>query len=154
MSQPDKTLVVLRRLLLGLMGLGLLGLGGELIFLNHYDDLWQILPLILIATALAAFAWHLVRQNVASVRVLQTIMALFVAAGALGIVLHFRASMEFQLESGATPRGWPLFLKVLHAKVPPALAPGAMAQLGLLGLVYTYCHSALSRSLPSESPST
>jgi hypothetical protein len=28
-------------------------------------------------------------------------------------------------------------LKVLHAKAPPALAPGNMALLGLLGLVST-----------------
>jgi hypothetical protein len=39
--------------------------------------------------------------------------------------------------------GWPLFVKVVTAKAPPALAPGVMVQLGLLGLVYTYRHPAL-----------
>ena len=29
-------------------------------------------------------------------------------------------------------------MKVLEAKVPPALAPGVMIQLGLIGLAYTY----------------
>jgi hypothetical protein len=36
-----------------------------------------------------------------------------------------------------------LFVKVVTAKAPPALAPGVMVQLGLLGLVYTYKHPAL-----------
>jgi len=34
--------------------------------------------------------------------------------------------------------GWALFVKVIRAKAPPALAPAAMIQIGLLGLLYTY----------------
>jgi len=34
----------------------------------------------------------------------------------------------------------------MTAKTPPALAPGAMIQLGLLGLVYTYRHPFIRQS--------
>ena len=144
----------LRRLLLGLLVLGLMGVGGELLLLQHHEDIWQLVPLILIAMALAASVWHLFRQDAASVRALQIIMALFVAAGALGVVLHYRASMEYQLESNPSMSGLRLFSKVIRAKAPPALAPGAMVQLGLLGLIYTYRHAALSRPQPSETQPT
>ncbi|MBK9241167.1 MAG: hypothetical protein IPL75_13080 [Acidobacteria bacterium] len=62
-------------------------------------------------------------------------MLLLMVAGATGSVLHYRANMEFQLEMDPTMGGMALLLKVLHAKAPPALAPGNMALLGLLGLV-------------------
>ena len=38
-----------------------------------------------------------------------------------------------------------LFWKAMAAKTPPALAPGAMTQLGLLGLAYAFRHPALGR---------
>ena len=141
--QLAQTILRLRRLLLGILLLGMLGLGTELLLLRHHEDFWQWIPLALIGLALAACLWHLIRPNPANVRALQVVMALFVVAGLLGVGLHYRASMEFQLESGTTPAGWELFWKALHAKVPPALAPAAMAQLGLLGLIYTYRHHSL-----------
>ena len=41
--------------------------------------------------------------------------------------------------------GWPLFVKIVTAKAPPALAPASMVMIGLLGLIYTYQHPALRR---------
>lgn len=148
MAQSEKIVVLLRRLVLGLVVFGLLGMGAELVLLHHYEDWWQLVPLILIGVALAVVAGHVCRPGAASIRVLQTTMTLFVVAGVVGVVLHYRASLEFQLESGAAVQGWSLFWKVLQAKAPPALAPGSMAQLGLLGLIYTFRHPALVRSSP------
>jgi len=65
-------------------------------------------------------------------------MLLFIGAGLLGGVLHIRSSMEFQLETDPSLRGRKLFSKAMQAKAPPALAPRAMLQLGLLGLAFTY----------------
>jgi hypothetical protein len=58
--------------------------------------------------------------------------------------LHLQANMEFQLELDATLSGWSLLKKSIVAKAPPALAPGAMMQLGLIGLAYTFKHPALA----------
>jgi hypothetical protein len=80
------------------------------------------------------------------VRTLQIAMVLLIVGGALGVVMHYQGNVEFQREVDPTLHGWPLFAKAIRAKAPPALAPGSMAQLGLLGLVYTYRHPALKRA--------
>ena len=53
--------------------------------------------------------------------------------------------MEFQLEVQPELSGSTLLWKVLQAKTPPALAPGVMAQLGLIGLAYAYRHPAIAQ---------
>jgi hypothetical protein len=80
-------------------------------------------------------------------------MLLFVLSGGVGIWFHYQATTEFQLEMDPALRGWALFRKAIVAKAPPALAPGAMIQLGLIGLAYTFKHPAFRRggfSSPSE----
>jgi hypothetical protein len=66
-----------------------------------------------------------------------------IVSGALGIYLHYVATTEFQLEMDPSLRGFALFKKAIVAKAPPALAPGAMTQLGLIGLAYTFRHPSL-----------
>ncbi|HEX7779292.1 MAG TPA: hypothetical protein VF424_08650 [Vicinamibacterales bacterium] len=136
----EAVLSSLRRFLLALLVLGLCGVGTELVALAHYEDSWQLAPLVLIALAIVVIAWHLLDGSHATVRVLQIVMILFILAGITGIILHYRGNLEFQLEIDPSQSHWTLFTKVIRAHSPPALAPGAMAQLGLLGLAYTYRH--------------
>ena len=140
----------LRSLLLALICLGIAGLTTELVLLSHFEDAWQLVPLVLLAQGASAVVWQLLAPTAISTRYFQLTMALMVVAGVAGIVLHYRGNLEFQLEIDATQSSWDLFRKVIHAKAPPALAPGAMTQLGLLGLVYTFRHPALS---PGDGPS-
>lgn len=133
-----------RRLVLALLAIGLLGLGTELVLLRHYEAGFQLVPLTLIAAALLVIGWHAVTGSAASVRVLQVLMTMFLLAGAVGVMLHFRANVEFQTELDPSQGRWALFMNAIHAKVPPALAPGAMAQLGLLGLLFAFRHPALT----------
>lgn len=140
----------LRSLLLALICLGIAGLTTELLLLNHFEDAWQLVPLVLLAQGASAVVWQLLAPTAISTRYFQLTMALMAVAGVAGIVLHYRGNLEFQLEIDATQSSWDLFRKVIHAKAPPALAPGAMTQLGLLGLVYTFRHPALS---PGDGPS-
>ena len=84
--------------------------------------------------------WHVLTRGPASVLALDSVMVLFIAAGALGMYYHYAASVEFQREVDPSLTGTALFWKALAAKTPPALAPGAMAQLGLIGLAYTFRH--------------
>jgi hypothetical protein len=132
--------LAIRRLLLAILIFGLVGTGVELLLLQHTKTLWELIPLVLIGLALVILTWHAIAQHSASVRAVQAIMGLFLIAGVAGIALHYQSSMEFKLETNSALSGWPLFWAVMTAKTPPALAPGAMIQLGLLGLVYTYRH--------------
>jgi len=143
---------LLRRLVLAVLTLGLVGVLADLIALKHVEDSWQLVPVFLIGLALATIVWHVLSGGAASLRLLQALMVLFVVAGAIGIVLHYRGNMEFQLDIDPSLNGWDLFTKVIHAKAPPALAPGSMAQLGLLGLAYAFRHPAFGQKAAPESP--
>jgi len=141
--QPATVPPAIRPFLLAILLLGMLGTAAELLLLGHDEEAPQLIPLAGIAVAVAVIAWHAVDRRAASVRALQLTMLLLVGAGVAGVVLHLRGSMEFQLETDASLGGWQLFWKAMRAKNPPALAPGIMAQLGLLGLAYAHRHPAL-----------
>jgi len=136
---------VLRRYLLALLAFGLVGTGTELLLMGHYEDPWQLVPLGLVAVALVVIAAHAMGGSARSVHVLRAVMGLLMLGAAAGIVLHYRGNLEFQIDMDPTASQWELFKKVVRAKAPPALAPGVLAQMGLLGLIYTYRHPALRR---------
>jgi hypothetical protein len=150
----DDTLAMVRKVLLAILCLGMLGTATDLLLLEHHEDAWQLIPLAAIGLALGVLAWHAVDSRPASVHALRVMMVLFIGAGAGGIVLHFLGNREFQLEIDPSLQGQELFWSVMKAKAPPALAPGIMVQLGLLGLACTYRHPAVSPSSTetTESP--
>jgi hypothetical protein len=129
---------LLRRWVLGVLVLGLAGTMTELVLLEHYEQVLQFVPLLLIVAAVAAIAWQLMRNDAASLRALEIIMVLFALAGFAGVAAHFRGSAEFQLDLNPSMSAWELVEKVMRAKAPPLLAPGMMLQMGLLGLAYVY----------------
>jgi hypothetical protein len=129
---------LLRRWVLGVLVLGLAGTGTELVLLEHYEQPLQFVPLVLIVAAVAAIIWQVARNDAASLRALEIIMALFVLAGFAGVAAHFHGSAEFQLDLNPSMTAWELVEKVMRAKAPPLLAPGMMLQMGLLGLAYVY----------------
>jgi hypothetical protein len=137
-SEP--TLAVIRRILLCILLIGLAGTATELLFLQHDEEPIQLIPQVLIALAFVAIVWHAAHQGSASLRILQVTMALFVVAGPLGMYLHYSANVAFQREVDPSIAGRALFWKAMEAKTPPALAPGSMTQLGLIGLAYAYLH--------------
>ena len=143
----------LRPLLLALVAIGAAGLEVELLLLKHYDSAWQFTPLVLLGVVLVAAALVWRRPSLRTVRFFQATMLLCLAAGVVGLFLHYRGNVEFELERESSLQGLRLFWKAVRGATP-ALAPGAMAQLGLLGLVYGYRHPALRRDPPVQSPGT
>jgi hypothetical protein len=139
------TLGALRRVLLGILLLGMAGTSTELLLLKHDEDLSQLIPLVLIGAGYVVVAWNALTRSRLSIMVMQIVMILFVASAVLGMVFHYQANVEFQLEMDPALGGSNLWWKVLQAKTPPALAPGVMAQLGLIGLAYAYRHPAVAR---------
>ena len=138
--------LTLRRILLGILVVGLAGLAIELLLLKHDEEAAQLVPLALIALAFVAIVWQAFNATPVSLRVLRAIMVLFVLAGGVGIALHYQANVEFQREVDPSIAGRALFVKAMTAKTPPALAPGSMTQLGLIGLAYAYRYPLRRRS--------
>jgi hypothetical protein len=132
------TLASLRRLIGGVLLLGMSGTFVELLLLQHDEDALQLVPLVLLGAGIAAVAWHAWTKSAGSGTAVRILMVLFIAAGLAGVYFHLTANVEFRRETDPSLRGWALVWQALEAKVPPALAPGVMLQLGLIGLAYTY----------------
>jgi hypothetical protein len=134
----------IRRLILALIVLGAVGLVPELLLLKHYESALQLVPLgmLLLTLGTAVLAWR--RPDPRTLAAFRAVMWLCVIAGVVGVGLHAKGNLEWALERDDTLHGWPLIWKILRGATP-LLAPGALAQLGLLGLVYTYGHPALGR---------
>lgn len=134
---------VVRRILLGLLLVGILGTLTELYLLEHTEDSWQLLPLVLLGLSLGAILLWVVSPSRSTMRVFQTVMLLFLSSGVLGLYLHYRGNVEFELEIYPSLRGFALFWEALKGATP-ALAPATMAHLGLVGLAYSYHHPVLT----------
>jgi hypothetical protein len=140
------TIFVLRKILLATLVLGMAGSGVELLLLKHTEDVWQWIPLVLLAAGLVTCAWHGVSGGAAATMPMRWLMIGFIIGGGLGVYFHYQGLAEFKLESNPSLAGWALVWQAIRGKTPPLLAPGALIQLGLVGLAYTYKHPALSRS--------
>ena len=140
--QAPDTGARLRTFVLVVFVVGVLGTAGELVLLGHFEDTWQQAPLALLPLGLLAAAWQRVTRRRLGARVFQCVMAAFVASGLAGLWLHYHGNAEFEVEMYPAIGGWELVREALSGATP-ALAPAAMIQLGLLGLVCTYRHPAL-----------
>jgi hypothetical protein len=134
----------LRQLILGLVLIGIVGLEIELALLRHADSFSQLIPHATLIVGLLCTIAVALRPNPGTLRIFQVMMVVFLAIGVLGLVLHFRGNVEFALERNPSLGGIKLLWKALRGATP-ALAPGALAQLGLLGLIYTYRHPAAGK---------
>lgn len=133
----------LRRFLLATFLLGALGTAGELLLVEHFEDPWQYTPLVLVGSSFLLLAVHAGSPRRATVLAFRGLMALFAIASAAGLMLHYRANVEFVAETYPELIGWPLFWESVRGVSPPSLAPGAMLALALAGLGFTYRHPVL-----------
>ena len=124
------------RLLLAALVMGIVGTGAELLLIGHVEAWAQLIPIVLLALALLVLAWRTVAPRETALQVFQVTMALFIAAGSMGVVFHHQGARAFQLEVDPSLHGAALFWKTVRAKAPPALAPGSMIGLGIVGLAY------------------
>lgn len=142
----------LRRWLLLVVLAGAAGLFAELLLLEHWEPGWQLTPLVLLGAALLTGAASWQRPGPAALRAFRAVMWLCVLAGVVGVVQHYLGNAEFERESDPTLTGLALFWTAARGATP-ALAPGAMAQLGVVGLLFAWRHPALGApSAPSTAP--
>ncbi|MCI0694775.1 hypothetical protein L0337_22560 [candidate division KSB1 bacterium] len=97
-NEQGVTINRLRGFLLALFVTGLFGAGGELLLLGHTEDFKQWIPLILVSLSLIVLGWRMLDRRRTSLRIFQITMLLFVASGFTGMLLHYRANAEFELE--------------------------------------------------------
>ena len=142
-----------RGLLLMVLIISLVATEIELLLLEHLESLTQWIPVVLIALGLLAALGVALRPGKWMLTIFRALMALFLAAGTLGLYLHYRGNVEFELEMNPALNGFELFRKTMMGATP-VLSPGVMCQLGLLGLLYTFRHPRLQNAdaLPETRP--
>jgi hypothetical protein len=139
----------LRGVLLVLVAVGSIGLIGELLLLEHFDEWTQWAPLVVLAATLPCAALLWLRPARWSLRAFRWMMITLCLTGAAGLWLHFAGNRAFEREIDAQQDGWLLLWRSLRGATP-ALAPGAMIQLGLLGLVLTWRHPATTNATDDD----
>ena len=135
----------LRTFLLFVFLFGVLGVGAELLLIGHYEDLWQWIPLVLLSLGLLASFGRWLRPGSATSVFFRLVMTLFVVGGAVGLALHLKGNAEFEKEMVPSLGGLDLIWESLRGATP-ALAPGTMILLGLLGWATTMFHPILRSS--------
>jgi hypothetical protein len=134
-------LSLIRRGILAVLAFGCVGLIGELLLLEHYAEINQLPPLILLSLTLAIILMHWIGKGALSLRALQVVSLLLVLVGVVGMYLHLGSNIEFERELSPEIVGMPFWINVLRGATP-TLAPGTLVQFGLLGLLYAYRHPA------------
>ena len=150
MREPEP-LSTIRRILLALVLLGIVGLTVELLLLEHIESATQLIPFGVLGAGLAGSVNVGMRPTARGIRLFQMSMLLFIVAGLLGLYLHLRGNVEFEQETDPTARGLDLIWRSLHGGIP-LLAPAAMAQLGLLGLAFAFRHPVLRGGAAPTTP--
>jgi hypothetical protein len=133
----DAILAIARRAVLVILLLAMGGILAELLLIEHFEDVWQWIPLVLLGVGIAITAWNARAGSRVSTHMLRAIMAMFVIAGFVGLFLHYDGNVEFELEQNPNAGRWELFRDAMMGATP-ALAPGVMIQIGLLGFLYAF----------------
>ena len=134
----------LRTCLFLLLVVSLLGTTAELLMLDHRETFTQWIPYGVFGVGILATAAVGIKPNALTLNILRVAMVLLVATGLLGLYFHYRGNVAFELEMSPALKGWAL-VKGAMTGATPTLAPGAMSQIGLLGLLFTYRHPALTQ---------
>jgi hypothetical protein len=135
----DQTNLNVRQPLIAVFLFGAIGVGFELILLGHTEETWQWVPIVLLGTSIPLATALAFKPTRGVIRLFTFIMVVFIGAGGIGLIQHFRGNLEFELEMYPSMGGWELLWEALKGATP-TLAPGTMTLLGLIGIIYTFRH--------------
>lgn len=143
----DNAVIVarLRRFLLAMASLLLLGTLVELLLIKHWDEPLQLVPFILSAVGLAGVVWAWVKSERGPLLALRGLMIPLALGSLVGVFVHVSSNIEIYTETHANAGT----LAVIAAGLGghnPLVAPGMLALAGILAAAATYGHPALAQS--------
>ena len=142
-AAAETELSTVRRLLLALMLFGSFGLLVELFLLQHFESPWQWSPIVLLSAGLVCGVVLWVRPGRQAVLFYRGLMVAYLLASLVGMTLHYQSNAELEIEMDSAIGSADLFWYAIHGATP-ALAPGALLQLGILGLILVYRHPSIA----------
>lgn len=134
-QKTDFSLPALRQLIAVTLLFMMTGTVMELYLLDHYEDVQQLIPILCIGAALLLLLILHFRRTLMLRKLFKWILAITAVSGVYGIYLHLNANFEFEQEMKPTAASWDLFLESFSGALP-ALAPGSMIVLALIGYSY------------------
>ena len=161
-TRVDPTPQLLRRGLLGLATLTILGIAVELYTERHWTQPMQLIAWAALALTALAIALLIGQPSAGRVRAAQIVAAVVVISAAVGVWQHIQANYDagpLDRRYGQTWEGmsamscWWLAARKSVGPSPP-LAPGALAQAGLCVLLATMRHPALRAGRTAPVPAT
>ena len=109
----------------------------ELLLLEHFEEWQQVIPIVLLVLAAGSIILLLITSARWAVLLLRVVLTVCFVSALLGIWFHYQANVEFVLERHPNLTGLALFKEAAMGAMP-SLAPGAMAQLALMGWLATW----------------
>ncbi|MYI42799.1 MAG: hypothetical protein F4113_02590 [Rhodothermaceae bacterium] len=124
--------------------LALAGTVTELGLLGHFEDPWQWAPIVVLTLCLSLTLTHFFAPRPLIRKLFRISMILCVLTGITGLFLHLKGNFEFELEMYKNLSFFSLLWRSLRGALP-ALAPGSMIYIGLLGLITALIQPPVSR---------
>ena len=132
------TLRTLRRFLLVFLVAGASVTLAELLLAGHTEDVWQLVPIVLLVGGIPLTVACAVKPRPSTVLAFRGVMVAYFVGGLVGVYLHVSAKMEFALEGQPDLAGFAPLIEAMEGSSPPVLAPLAMGGLALVGIAWTY----------------
>lgn len=81
----------------------------ELYLLDHYEDTWQLIPILCIGAALVNLFILFFRRSQVVITLFKLVLVLTSFSGIYGVVLNLQANYEFEQDMKPTANFWELF---------------------------------------------
>ena len=138
----------LRRVLLVLATMLLLGTLVELWLVNHTEDAIQWVPFVLCGLGLLSILLYVLRKAPGTIWLLRIVMTLMILGSGLGIYLHISSNMALEREIHPNASSSQIWRKGFGG-ANPLLAPGILAISGILTLLASYKYDLVDSSSPA-----
>lgn len=132
----------LRRFLLAIAGLLLLGTLAELVLIKHWGEPLQLVPFGLSLVGLTGVAWVWFRTGRTQLLALRWLMAALALGSLVGVFVHVQSNVEIYMETHAGAGAFSVIVAGLGGH-NPLVAPGMLALAGILAAAATYYHPAM-----------
>lgn len=138
----------LRHFALVLAAIGVVGTLLELTLIKHFASKDQVIPYVLLGLSAVGVIAVALRPTAFVLRAFQVVMVVTVLGSGIGMLEHLKANARNAgaLGSGERIPTTPSAILAGIDGFAPLLAPGVLAQVGLLGLAFTYRHPKLAGS--------
>ena len=144
-------LLRLRRFLLVVSALLLLGTLMELWLVGHTESFVQLIPFALSGLGLILATVVLLHERRSTLLALRVCALLLMLGSLFGVYEHIIGNIAFQTEVNPSAPAREVLVAAMSGG-NPLLAPGILALAAVLAIAATYRHPALGKDDPADSP--